>query len=164
MTEKEVLAILDIEDFRHLTKEKVISFASLLTEMDPCVAEKALDQFPDFAKTIAELAADFKEVFVECVADNSATTRACLATCQTIIDTLSAQLQDGVETYEERRFYIETMRDLANQMQSINTENKNFLWKVIATAGITIVLLGGVVLTALGGNTRIPLPTKLTAR
>lgn len=163
MTEKEVLAILDIEDFRHLTKEKVISFASLLTEMDPHVAEKALEQFPNFTKTIVELASDYKEVFVKCVADNSVTTQACLMTCQTIIDTLSKQLKDGVETNEERRFYIETMKDLANQMQNINTENKNFLWKVIAVAGITTVLLSGVMLTALGGNTRISLPTKRAA-
>lgn len=163
MTEKEVLAILDIQDFRHLTKEKVISFASLLTEMDPHVAEKALEQFPDFAKNIVELASDYKEVFLKCVADNSATTQICLTTCQTIIDTLSAQLKDGVETYEERRFYIETMRDLTNQMQDINTENKNFFWKVIALAGITTVLLSGVVLTALGGNTRISLPAKKVA-
>lgn len=163
MTEKEVLAILDIEDFRHLTKEKVISFASLLAEMDPHVAEKALEQFPDFAKTIAELASDYKEFFQKCMVDNSSTTQACLTTCQTIIDTLSEQLKNGVETYEERRYYIEVMRDLANQMQIINTENKNFLWKVIAAAGITTVLISGVVLTALGGKTRVCLPAKKVA-
>lgn len=106
MTEKEVLAILDIEDFRHLTKEKAISFASLLAEMDPHVAEKALEQFPDFAKTIVELASEYKEVFMKCVSDNSATTQACLVTCQTIIETLSEQLKEGVETYEERRFSL----------------------------------------------------------
>lgn len=163
MTEKEVLAILDIEDFRHLTKEKVISFASLLAEMGPHVAEKALEQFPDFAKTIAELASDYKEVFLKCMADNSSTTQACLTTCQTIIDTLSEQLKNGVVAYEEKRYYIETMKDISKQMQNINTENKNFLWKVIAAAGITAVLLGGVVLTVLGGNIRICLPRKKAA-
>ena len=163
MTEKEVLAILDIEDFRHLTKEKVISFASLLAEMDPIVAEKALEQFPNFAATIAELASDYKEIFLECVSENSATTQVCLTTCQTIIDTLSEQLKSGVESFEERRYYIETMKDLANQMQNINTENKNFLWKVIAVASISTVVIGGVLLTALGGNTRISFPAKKAA-
>lgn len=131
--------------------------------MDPHVAEKALEQFPDFAKTIVELASDYKEVFLKCMADNSSTTQACLTTCQTIIDTLGEQLKNGIVTYEEKRYYIETMKDISKQMQNINTENKNFLWKVIAAAGITAVLLGGVVLTVLGGNIRICLPRKKAA-
>lgn len=131
--------------------------------MDPHVAEKALEQFPDFAKTIVELASDYKEVFLKCMADNSSTTQACLTTCQTIIDTLGEQLKNGIVTYEEKRYYIETMKDISKQMQIINTENKNFLWKVIAAAGITAVLLGGVVLTVIGGNIRICLPRKKAA-
>ena len=58
LTEQQVLQALNIPDFRHLSKDKVISFASMLTDMEPEVAMKALEQFPEFAKTILELAKD----------------------------------------------------------------------------------------------------------
>ena len=53
MSEANVLKKLDIEDFRHITKDKVIKMASMLDKMDPEVAKKALEQFPEFAGTIA---------------------------------------------------------------------------------------------------------------
>ena len=42
LTEKKVLKKLGIDDFRHLTKEKVITMATMLDKMDPEVAKKAL--------------------------------------------------------------------------------------------------------------------------
>ena len=50
-TEQQVLKKLDIPDFRHLTKEKVIAFATMVPKMNPEVAKKALEQFPNFAST-----------------------------------------------------------------------------------------------------------------
>ncbi len=44
-TEQQVLKKLDIPDFRHLTKEKVIAFATMVPKMNPEVAKKALEQF-----------------------------------------------------------------------------------------------------------------------
>ena len=52
LTEQQVLKKLKIEDFRHLTKDKVIAMASMLDKMDPEVAKKSLEQFPDFSKTM----------------------------------------------------------------------------------------------------------------
>lgn len=40
LTEKKVLKKLGIDDFRHLTKEKVITMATMLDKMDPEVAKK----------------------------------------------------------------------------------------------------------------------------
>lgn len=50
-TEQQVLKKLDIPDFRHLTKEKVIAFATMVPKMNPEVAKEALEQFPNFAST-----------------------------------------------------------------------------------------------------------------
>ena len=44
-TEIQVLKKLDIPDFRHLTKDKVIAFATMIPGMEPEVAKKALEQF-----------------------------------------------------------------------------------------------------------------------
>lgn len=45
LTEQKVLKKLNIEDFRHLTKDKVITMASILDKMDPEVAQKPWSNF-----------------------------------------------------------------------------------------------------------------------
>ena len=60
LNEKRVLKKLGIDDFRHLTKDKVMEMASLLDKMDPEVAKKAIEQFPDFANTMREVFGVYK--------------------------------------------------------------------------------------------------------
>lgn len=55
MTEEKVLKKLGIDDFRHITKNKVIKMASMLDRVDPEVAKKAIEQFPDFSNTAKEI-------------------------------------------------------------------------------------------------------------
>ena len=61
LTEAQVLKKLDIVDFRHLTKEKVMSMATMLDKMDPEVAKKALEQFPEFASTMRQILSEYKQ-------------------------------------------------------------------------------------------------------
>lgn len=61
LTEQEVLEILDIPDFRHMSKDKVMKFASELPNMDPQVAKTALLQFPEFAATTRDVMSCFQE-------------------------------------------------------------------------------------------------------
>lgn len=44
LTEQNVLNKLGISDFRHMAKDKIVKFASMLPYMDPEVAEKALER------------------------------------------------------------------------------------------------------------------------
>lgn len=43
LTEQQVLQVLNIPDFRHLSKDTVMAFASMVSDMDPDVAKKALE-------------------------------------------------------------------------------------------------------------------------
>ena len=61
LTEKKVLKKLGIDDFRHLTKEKVITMATMLDKMKPEVAKKALEQFPEFSKVSKDMLKEYKE-------------------------------------------------------------------------------------------------------
>lgn len=58
LSEKQVLKKLGIDNFRQLSKANVMQFASTLSNMDPDVAKKALEQFPDFAKTVKEVVSE----------------------------------------------------------------------------------------------------------
>lgn len=61
LTEKQVLKKLGIPDFRHMTKAKVMQFATMLPYMDPEVAKMALEQFPEFAKRATEILLNIKK-------------------------------------------------------------------------------------------------------
>jgi hypothetical protein len=50
LIEREVLQQWNIPDFRHITKDKIMTFASMLHNIEPEVAKKALEQFTEFAK------------------------------------------------------------------------------------------------------------------
>ena len=50
LNEKQVLKKLNIKSFSEVTTDKAISFSSMLPHMNPDVAKKALEQFPDFIK------------------------------------------------------------------------------------------------------------------
>ena len=65
LTEQKVLKELGIDDFRHLTKGKVITMASMLDKMDPEVAKKAIEQFPEFAHTMKDIFHDYKQTWTK---------------------------------------------------------------------------------------------------
>ena len=71
LSEQKVLKKLDIPDFRHLTKDKIIAFASLLPQMDTEVAKKALEQFPNFASTSLEVMREYKSILENAIVSNS---------------------------------------------------------------------------------------------
>lgn len=63
-TEIQVLKKLDIPDFRHLTKDKVIAFATMIPGMEPEVAKKALEQFPNFVSISLEIMKEYRGIFM----------------------------------------------------------------------------------------------------
>ena len=71
LSEQKVLKKLDIPDFRHLSKDKIIAFASLLPQMDAEVAKKALEQFPNFASTSLEVMKEYKSILENALVSNS---------------------------------------------------------------------------------------------
>ena len=48
-----------VKQRRYRTKDKVIKMASMLDKMDPEVAKKALEQFPEFSNATKEMLKDY---------------------------------------------------------------------------------------------------------
>ncbi|MDF7663572.1 hypothetical protein PT282_02655 [Bifidobacterium sp. ESL0763] len=143
LTEKEVLQLLDIPDFRHMSKDKIMTFASAIPNMDPSVALTALKQFPDFAKTSVSLMTDAKEVFAQVLGDASKSDDAYYRACDMVVENIEAALADGKITRKERSELIDKMMNVLQMMSEKNTENKQFIGKIaqltaaIAIAGIS---------------------------
>lgn len=67
LSEQKVLKQLKIDNFRQLSKDTVMKFASSINQMDPEVAKKALEQFPEFATVVKEAITEYKEAAIDVV-------------------------------------------------------------------------------------------------
>ncbi len=155
LTEKQVLKKLKIDDFRHMTKDKVIAMASMLDRMDPEVAKKAIEQFPDFANTMKEVLVQYRENLDALLKENGDSVRAYYDSCDVILSSLQKELEREELSFEERKYIIDKMLEV-NQMKGMkDTENKKFLATLAMCGVAAVTMVAGTLATVLGTNTQI---------
>lgn len=155
LTEQKVLKKLGIEDFRHLTKDKVITMASMLDKMDPEVAKKALEQFPEFAATTKEMLMEYKETLDKGLETNQESVQAYYDSCNAIIASLQKQLEDESLIFEERKYIIDRMLEVSKMMGEKDSENKKFIATLAVIGAAAACVATAVLASAIGGNTQI---------
>ncbi|GHV08972.1 hypothetical protein FACS1894217_12310 [Clostridia bacterium] len=158
LTEQQVLHQLNIPDFRHITKDKVMTFASMLQNMEPEVAKKALEQFPDFAKMTLQALTDYKGVMEKALEDNSASSKQCFDVYNMVLGTLKDCVEKENLPFEEKKYYLDKMMEVTKIADSKDTENKKFIWKIASTGALAVIAIVGISASILGGNTNIKLP------
>lgn len=155
MSEEKVLKKLDIIDFRHLTKDKVIKMASMLDKMDPEVAKKALEQFPEFSRTVKEILTEYKKSLDKGLESNNESVKNVYNTYNAVIDALQKELRNDKLTFEQRQYIIEQMKEIAEKVDKKDTENKRFIAGMVTLASIVVGGTVAVLASVLGGNTQI---------
>ena len=151
LNEKEVLKELDIPDFRYITKDKVIEFTSMLSDMAPEVAKKALEQFPKFAEMTTQVIINLKESIVHIMDGNSESQNQIYQGYLQILTTQQERLTKGSETLTEaeKNEIINKMVEIVDKMSAKDTENKRFLashWDKLQKIGLFVVGVGAGVL------------------
>lgn len=155
LTEQQVLKKLKIDDFRHLTKDKVIDMASMLDKMDPEVAKKALEQFPDFANTMKDVLVQYKENIDALLKENGDSVKAYYDSCDAIISTLQKELEREELTFDERKYIIDKILEVAQMKGRKDSENKKFLATLAICGVATVTVVAGILAAVLGTNTQI---------
>ena len=158
LTEQEVLRKWNIPDFRHVTKDKVMTFASMLQNMEPEVAKKALEQFPEFAKMALEVLNDYKGVMEKTLDENSESSKQCYDIYNEVMNALKSCLAKDDISFEEKRYYIDKMVEIAKMAERKDSENKGFNWKIISLGTVAVFTVVGIGASILGGNTNFKLP------
>lgn len=157
LTEKQVLEKLGICDFRHVSKDKIMTFFSMLPDMEPEVAKKAMDQFPVYAGTVKEIVSDYMNFLDKALADNTESMRSCYAVCSSILDALSKILEKDEYTFEEKKYIIEQMLEVEFRISQKDTQNKKYRLKIIDRVSMIILTVIGFLAVILGANFRLPL-------
>ena len=159
LSEQKVLEKLGIPDFRHMTKEKVMSFASMLQDMEPEVAQKALEQFPEFTRTALEALQDYKGIIEKAQDTASASSKQCLDLYQEVIQALKVCLKEELP-FEEKKYYIEKMMEVAKMAEAKDTEGKHFNWGLVGAGALVVITAISMGASLLGGKSDFHLPSK----
>lgn len=151
-TELQVLKKLDIPDFRHLTKDKVIAFASMIPKMDPEVAKKALEQFPNFASASLDIMKEYRGILEEAMQDDRESTQVCYDMYNRVMDSLEKILHEEDLTFEEKTYILDQMKAVADEVSRKDYEKANNRLKVLGIAGGVAASIVAVLGSIIGSN------------
>lgn len=146
LSEEQVLKKLDIPDFRHLSKDKVITFATMLPKMDREVAMKALEQFPDFASTSLNMLKELRGSLDKIIDNSNESTKSSIEAYYIVLDSLKSMLNDDNLSFDEKTYILENMKEVSRLIDKKDIENKQFSLKIaglISGAVITITAMLG---------------------
>lgn len=98
--EKQFLELLDRTDFKHLSRNDVITYASKLNELRPEVASQVIAQYPEFVKLIQSSLSEYRAILERIIqSDDESLGR--------VYDTTDKELDIAAES---RRLFYETAR------------------------------------------------------
>ncbi len=160
LNETQVLKLLNIPDFRHLSKDNVMSFVSMIDKMDPEVAKKALEQFPDFAKASIEGLNNLKDTASKAMDEDKESAARFYDMCDAIIDAIKLAMSDGVITFEEKKYCIDKMQEIAKMASDKDYEGKKFKWSLVTNYALTAITVIAATVAVLGGAANMDLPIK----
>ena len=147
MTEQSVKDVLGISDWRNLSKDKIMSFVSVLPDVDSEVAIKIIEQFPEYAKTSQEMVNCMKETCSNILSENKSSSDKSMQAYKQILDNLEELLKKENITLEEKEYLLNKMIEVADKISDKDTENKTFLGNALKTVGG--VALGALMIGAL---------------
>lgn len=151
-TEIQVLKKLDIPDFRHLTKDKVIAFTSMIPRMDPEVAKKALDQFPNFASTSLDIMKEYREIIETALADDRDGTQKCYEMYDRVMNSLERILQEDELSFDEKAYILDQMKLVADEVSRKDYEKSSNRLKILGIAGGVAASIVAILGSIIGSN------------
>lgn len=158
LSEDDVKEMLGVDDFRKVTKSQVVQLVSSISQMDPEVAKKVIDQVPEFANLALGMAKEMREGYVAALKANDESAKAALARVDAIITILEEELKNDGLTPEERIEIVKCLGELAEKPVEIHRMNQQLILDGLTkVAGIVVVGLLGTA-GILGANGKIELP------
>ena len=149
LTEEEVLKRLDIPDWRHMSKDKIMSFTSSLQCMNPEVAKEILKKFPEFAKMCSDALTDITKAMNEVIEHTDKNTRIVLDAYLSEINTLQNELKRENLSLEDKLILNNEIKELLEKMNLVAKEsNKQIheLFNKVLSVFVGVLMVGGAML------------------
>lgn len=155
LSEEKVLKLLKIEDFRHLSKDTVMRFASSIHRMDPEVAKKALEQFPNFADAVKEGISEYKDVAENVIKSSDKDHDKLIEMIDAENVQLIKMLDENKLELDEKFQIMDRLDKLQDKLASVNREMRIYRLKVAGTFVAALTVSFFALASILGGNSEI---------
>lgn len=112
--EKKLLSLLRRTDFKNLSKNDFISYASKLSKLRPEVAKEFIAQFPELAKLIQSSMLEYKDILEKIVASDDESTNQVYAILNKEIDVAGESRKEYIEFADKVRIDLSKCLDNPN--------------------------------------------------
>ena len=148
LTADQVKEHLNITDFRHLTRDKLIEFVSAIPDMDKDIAIKAIEQFPEFSGYAKAMVTHYETLCDSVFKESSKSVESAMDGYKKTLDVLGELTKSDNINPDEKRFFAEKMAEVADKMATVDSKNKYFLAGMVKYitlfAGGTLIICAAV--------------------
>lgn len=136
LDEQKTLQVLGINSFRDATKDKLVQLVSMLPDMSPEVAMKAIEQIPNFANNFTTILSDYKEALQSAITSEDKQLEAIINTRLLTIEKLNVILETDDLTFEQKMLVAEKMSELCDKNSIDHQRHQSFLVEGLKTYGM----------------------------
>ena len=144
-TIEDVKNMLDVDDLRKVSGEKLLQFMSSLPDMDKDVAIECIRQFPEFSKQANNMVIGFFDLCKETITEENFEG---IKAQEKILDDLSWLLKKDDISEEMRYDILNQMRDIGYNIERLSERKldwkKSIIKYALAALSITTAILGAV--------------------
>ncbi|WP_089610380.1 hypothetical protein [Dehalobacterium formicoaceticum] len=159
ITENEVKKALAIDNFRNITKDKIMEFVSAIPNMDKEVAIKIIEQFPSYTELANNMLEQLNTICNNVMKEIEESQKEVIGAYKKTLDDLGELLKKDTITADERAKITEQMITVADRISAKDTENKEF-YNGIIKYGVHVIggalVLGAAILGVNVKGTKIP--------
>lgn len=151
-SEDDVKKALNIDSWRNLSKDKLLTFVAEMPQMDHEVALKVIEQFPDFKSLVGETLNSFEQRYESAQKFSWKSQKKVHEAFQSYRETLNRELGRDNLSVEERFSILEMLRQAVAMESEKDSEHKAFTVKLVTIAATVGVAAIGTAIAALGGK------------
>lgn len=139
--ELELKQALGINNWRELSRDKMLNFAAIVPHLDSELAMRVVEQFPSFKEFATDVVDAMENAHDSTLTLNDRSTARVHDAFRDIRTILKQELDKGDLTWQQRRWLVEQIQETGRQQFSKDSENKRFLDSAL---GRVVVGAGGI--------------------
>lgn len=156
--EKAFLSYYGYDDGRNIKMKDMVGMFSTLNELEPEVAMKAIEQFPELAKTTVTMAKQFCEVSLDTLKKHQESSKDALLFLRERANFIEGLVNAGLTNEEETRYFVDKLMELSQMAVEIHKDDQNFFLKLVSENGKYLVGMIGLTVITLGVSGKFKVP------
>lgn len=155
ISEKKMLKRLGIPDWRHMSRDKIMTFVNSIPHMDPEVAKAAIEQFPNFSTMATDIVQHIDSAFAESIKSDDIEAQEIYNTKKDTLDFFKSRLSDPDISNEEKSELINAIVQILYSMDESHGNNQKFKLTMSGILAVVGVAAFGISSMLLGNNVKI---------